>query len=391
MVRLVGLVLTLALLSVFLLTPLSIHASFFEIAYDDGDFDYAWSDFYPSGAAVRFTPPALPWRITSVVFYGLALEKGGNMLFTLEVRDQGFSLVYTKQYATFQFFENGTFGWARIPLPNLTVNGEFYVCIYPCFSLGATQLWIGVDEDPPISNRSLLVDREEGRIVKTWNVESGRPRNFMIRVEGAQAVSVASIGVSSIRIGEQGVEVRLNIASSQPVVSVEGILKHGLTWDPCPLTIEENIYVARLPGPGNLTVNVKTMDAMFGATINVQVEVWKAYLELRKRVGMLEESNQTLTSLVQELSLRMGELNRTMVELKALNRVMEERWLTALDQARSLNNTLATVSGEAEALRSENHWLRIACATLAFLAVLTLLVALGLSRRLRKPTEGKEA
>jgi len=140
MVRLVELVLTLALLSVFLLTPLSIHASFFEIAYDDGDFDYAWSDFYPSGAAVRFTPPALPWRITSVVFYGLALEKGGNMLFTLEVRDQGFSLVYTKQYATFQFFENGTFGWARIPLPNLTVNGEFYVCIYPCFSLGASAL-----------------------------------------------------------------------------------------------------------------------------------------------------------------------------------------------------------------------------------------------------------
>jgi hypothetical protein len=310
MVRLVELVLTLALLSVFLLTPLSIHASFFEIAYDDGDFDYAWSDFYPSGAAVRFTPPALPWRITSVVFYGLALEKGGNMLFTLEVRDQGFSLVYTKQYATFQFFENGTFGWARIPLPNLTVNGEFYVCIYPCFSLGATQLWIGVDEDPPISNRSLLVDREEGRIVKTWNVESGRPRNFMIRVEGAQAVSVASIGVSSIRIGEQGVEVRLNIASSQPVVSVEGILKHGLTWDLCPLTIEENTYVARLPGPGNLTVNVKTMDAMFGATLNIQVDIWETCSELRKRVGMLEESNQTLTGLVQELSLRMGELNR---------------------------------------------------------------------------------
>jgi hypothetical protein len=213
----------------------------------------------------------------------------------------------------------------------------------------------------------------------------------MIRVEGAQAVSVASIGMSSIRIGEQGVEVRLNIASSQPVVSVEGILKHGLTWDLCPLTIEENTYVARLPGPGNLTVNVKTMDAMFGATLNIQVDIWETCSELRKRVGMLEESNQTLTGLVQELSLRMGELNNSVVELKALNRVMEERWLTALDQARSLNNTLATVSGEAEALRRENHWLRIACATLAFLAVLTLLVALGLSRRLRKPTEGKEA
>lgn len=236
MVKHVCLVLALALLSTLFSTPLNVYASPFELAYDDGGFDYAWSDFYPSGAAVRFTPPALPWRITSVVFYGLALERGGNMLFTLEVRDQFFSLVYTRQYSTFSFLSNGTFSWARIPLPNLTLNGEFYVCVYPCFSLGATQLWIGVDDDPPISNRSLLVDREEGRIVKAWDVESSRPRNFMIRVEGAQAVSIASIGVSTIRVGEQDIEVRLNIVSSQPVVNVEGIIRHGLTWDPCPLS-----------------------------------------------------------------------------------------------------------------------------------------------------------
>ncbi|MEM3648160.1 MAG: hypothetical protein QW506_03230, partial [Thermoproteota archaeon] len=183
--------LTLALLSILLLNTLKAQASPFELSYDDGSFDYAWSDFYPNGAAVRFTPPALPWRITGVVFYGLALERGGNMLFTLEVRDQFFNLVYTKQYATFQFFKNGTFGWANIPLPNLTVNGDFYVCIYPCFSLDATQLWIGVDDDPPISDRSLLVDREEGRIVRVWDENSGRPKNFMIRAEGAQAVSIA--------------------------------------------------------------------------------------------------------------------------------------------------------------------------------------------------------
>jgi len=290
MVKHVCLVLALTLLSTLFSTH--VYASPFELAYDDGDFDYAWSDFYPSGAAVRFTPPALPWRMTSVVFYGLALERGGNMLFALEVRDQDFSPVYMRQYATFQFFENGAFSWARIPLPNLTVNGEFYVCIYPCFSLDATQLWIGVDEDPPVSNRSLLVDREEGRIVKAWDVGSGRPRNFMIRVEGAQAVSIASIGVSSIRIGEQDIEVRLNIASSQPVVNVEGIIRHGLTWDPCPITLEDNAYVARLPEPGNLTVNVKTMSATFGATINVQVEVWKAYLELEKGLECLRRATR---------------------------------------------------------------------------------------------------
>ncbi|MEM2047771.1 MAG: hypothetical protein QXZ06_07815 [Candidatus Jordarchaeales archaeon] len=386
----IRLILALALFSTLLPGSLKSYASPLELSYDDGEFDYAWSDFYPSGTAVRFTPPALPWRITGVVFYGLALERGGNMLFTLEVRDQFFSLVYTSQYPTFQFFKNSTFSWARIPLPNITVNGEFYVCIYPCFSLDATQLWIGVDEDPPISGRSLLVNREEGRIVKVWDEKSGRPRNFMIRVEGAQAVCIASIGVSSIRVGEKSIEVRLNIASSQPIVSVEGILRHGLTWDPCPITLDGNAYVARLPEPGNLTVNVRTMDATFGETLNIQVEIWKAYSELRNRVGMLEESNQTLTSLVQELSSKVVELNNTAVELNALNRVMEERWLSTLSQMRTLNNTLAAVRSEAEALRGENNSLRIVCIILASLLVSTLLAALGLSR-LRKHQKGRES
>ncbi|MGC8831452.1 MAG: hypothetical protein ACP5PQ_02595, partial [Thermoproteota archaeon] len=60
----IRLVLTIALLSTVPSSPLKAYASPFELAYDDGDFDYAWSDFYPNGAGVRFTPPALPWRIT---------------------------------------------------------------------------------------------------------------------------------------------------------------------------------------------------------------------------------------------------------------------------------------------------------------------------------------
>lgn len=386
----IKLVLALALLSTLLLSPLSSYASPFVLSYDDGDFDYAWSDFYPSGVAVRFTPPALPWRITGLVFYGLALEKGGNMLFTFEVRDQGFSLVYTEQYATFQFFKNGTFGWAHILLPNIIINSDFYICIYPCFSLDATQLWMGVDDDPPISGRSFLVNREEGRIVKTWDEKSGRPKNFMIRAEGIQAVSIASIGISSIRVEEQDIEVGLNIASSRPIVGVEGILRHGLAWDPCPIILEGNAYVARLPEPGNLTVNVKTMDATFGATLNIRVEIWEKYSMLRSRVGMLEESNETLTNLVKELSSKLEELNNSVVELNALNRVMEGRWLNALNQTQFLNSTLAAVRSEAEALRGENNWLRVACVTLSSTTIFALLVIIRLGRRLKKPREERE-
>jgi len=105
---------------------------------------------------------------------------------------------------------------------------------------------------------------------------------------------------------------------------------------------------------------------------------------------MLEESNETLTNLVQELSWRVMELNNSVVELNALNKVLEERWLNALNQVQTLNETLVTVRSEAEALKGENNWLRITGIIFATLAVFTLLVTLGLSR-LRKTRRGEEA
>ncbi|MEM2980388.1 MAG: hypothetical protein QW385_03325 [Thermoproteota archaeon] len=45
-------------------TPVS--PATFELSHDDGDFDYGWSDFYPSGAMVRFSPPSPSWRIKSI-------------------------------------------------------------------------------------------------------------------------------------------------------------------------------------------------------------------------------------------------------------------------------------------------------------------------------------
>ncbi|MEM4168645.1 MAG: hypothetical protein QXY99_01005, partial [Thermoproteota archaeon] len=113
------------------------------------------------------------------------------------------------------------------------------------------------------------------------------------------------------------------------------------------------------------------MDATFGETLNIQVEIWEAYSNLRNRVGMLEESNQSLTNLVLELTRKAEELNTSVVELKAVNRIMEERWLNALNQVQALNNTLAAVRSEAEALRGENNSLRIICIILSFLTVST--------------------
>jgi hypothetical protein len=42
---------------IFNIVQTGVYASPFELAHDDGEFDYGWSDFYPSAAMVRFSPP----------------------------------------------------------------------------------------------------------------------------------------------------------------------------------------------------------------------------------------------------------------------------------------------------------------------------------------------
>jgi hypothetical protein len=51
-------VIILALLSTMLPGFSKAYASPFELAHDDGNADYGWSDFYPSAAMVGFSPPS---------------------------------------------------------------------------------------------------------------------------------------------------------------------------------------------------------------------------------------------------------------------------------------------------------------------------------------------
>jgi hypothetical protein len=53
------------------LNPAFVSAVPFELRYDDGSFDYTWSDFHPVAAAVRFSPPSQIWAVSEVSFYGV--------------------------------------------------------------------------------------------------------------------------------------------------------------------------------------------------------------------------------------------------------------------------------------------------------------------------------
>jgi len=127
-----------------------------ELAYDDGGAELFWSDYYPNGIAVMFSPPASRWKITAILIHGFIIDKGEKP-FIVELRDRDLNVIFRTSLSVSEYFKNATLHWARIPLPNVTVRGDFYVCVYPMLDFNGTQLWIAIDNGTA-SDRCFLID-----------------------------------------------------------------------------------------------------------------------------------------------------------------------------------------------------------------------------------------
>jgi len=91
----VGRIRLISLVVLLILLPGSLKASAtpFELANDDDNADYGWSDFYPYAAAVRFSPPSQSWRITAIRLHGVCILRGAQV-FYVQIWDAGLNTVY---------------------------------------------------------------------------------------------------------------------------------------------------------------------------------------------------------------------------------------------------------------------------------------------------------
>jgi hypothetical protein len=161
-IRPIGLVVPLILL----LSSPNASATPFELVHDDGNADYGWSDFYPYAAMVRFSPPSASWRITAVRLHATCILRGAQV-FYVQIWDAGLNTVYWSAFLPSSVFKNATLDWYTIKLPNVVVTGDFYVVVVPMFTLDGTQLWISIDDDPPIANNSFIVNVDDHTILLT--------------------------------------------------------------------------------------------------------------------------------------------------------------------------------------------------------------------------------
>lgn len=149
-----------------------------ELIYDDNVGDQGWSVYSPGGAAVRFSPPSIPWTLRWVRFSGR--YDGTSSRFAVEVWNDNREQLFHQEYAYSNMLQPGKWDWVLMPIPNIPISGDFYVAVFPNSVPPDHILWLGVDITPPIYQRSYFVDMD------TKAIYEGplNDRNWMIRAIG---------------------------------------------------------------------------------------------------------------------------------------------------------------------------------------------------------------
>ncbi|MEM4230158.1 MAG: hypothetical protein QXZ66_10425 [Thermoproteota archaeon] len=304
--------------------------------YDDGGAEYFWSDYYPNGIAVEFTPPALKWRITAVLIYGFAVIRGEKS-FIVEVRDSDFNLAFRGSFSISNYFKNVTLDWARIPLPSIVVESNFYVCVYPLLEPNRTQLWIAMDNDT-VSNRCFLVDRYRQEVRK---FDRG---NAMIRVEGEEATDLAEITLDSIFVEEESLRVLFRVIATGNVTEVSAALQIGSLTEDYKVTYKEGLYevaidwskLLGLKEPAKLALKAKTLNSTPTLLIKLGEALFSEYLQLKGENKLLRAALNSSRLEQEALRHRIEDKEADMAIMRASLETYEKRLLRDAEEVEKL-------------------------------------------------------
>lgn len=149
---------------------------------------FAASPTYGSGQAVIFTAPRPGWKLESVLImasdgWNASRKELPNPLpFAVEIRDANLRLLYHFADTQLPYFtSNEGIRLANIELPDVPVNGDFFVCFYGYMALGLAA------ELQNVTDNSYYFDKLEGQLYPGFlPVKNNQtlPVNWIIRVAG---------------------------------------------------------------------------------------------------------------------------------------------------------------------------------------------------------------
>jgi hypothetical protein len=149
---------------------------------------FAVSPTYGSAQTVKFTAPTSGWKLESILImatdgWNASSKQSPNPLpFAIEIRDANLRLLY--HFADIQlpyFTSSEGIRQASVEVPDISVNGDFFVCFYGYRSLAlATEL-------QNATGNSYLYDKTSGQLYSyglPLRNNQTLPINWLIRVAG---------------------------------------------------------------------------------------------------------------------------------------------------------------------------------------------------------------
>jgi hypothetical protein len=355
--RLGLMLLLLASLTLIFKPALIVRAASFELAHDDGEFDYGWSDFYPYAAAVKFSSPSQSWRVTAVRLHGVCILRG-SQVFYVEIWDSNLNTKHQSVFLLSNVFKNATLDWYTIELPNIVVTGEFYVVIVPMLTLDGSQLWISIDDDPPVANTSFIMNVDEHTIHASLNSTSSRPGDFMIRVVGEPAPAPPELRLSSVEFGEDETTVVFTY-SGESLNFGARLVKPDGSFTEENVTRLGNSLIVRTRGEGMLNVFVVTPSyEVIGASVRLESSLRTLYRDLLANYTVLKHDAEKMLRQIDSLVKDSENLRLQLNQSQALIRIQDERINKLLGNVSSLRGELEKIRAEASGLGGENALLK---------------------------------
>ncbi|MEM3659846.1 MAG: hypothetical protein QXU11_05455 [Thermoproteota archaeon] len=368
----VRLVLALALLPFLLTGFLKASAAPFELSYDDGGQDYGWSDFYPNGAAVRFSPPSQSWRITAVKIYATCILRGPASLFYVQIWDAGLNTVYSQPLIFNRVFRNATLDWYTIEVPNVVVKGVFHVVVVPMFTLDGPQLWLGVDDDPPIDNMSLIVDVDKHVPLVSLNSSSARPGDFMVRVVGEPTETPPELKLASIEFNEKET---IAVFSYPGEIRSFGARLARVNGDnvECNASRVEGGVMVRVGETGFLNVYVETSKGeVVGTGVRINASLRMLYQALHVNYTVLKESSDWSSRRIETLTRENEDLKAQVRDAGYANSVLQKQVWTLMGNLTVKEQAIAGLNNRVERLQAENTVLLVLLAAVIAIALVLI-------------------
>jgi hypothetical protein len=373
-------VIILALLSTMLPGFSKAYASPFELAHDDGNADYGWSDFYPYAAMVGFSPPSQNWRITAIRLHATCILRGAQV-FYVQIWDAGLNTVYWSAFLPSSVFKNATLDWYTIQLPNVVVTGDFYVVIVPMFTLDGSQLWISVDDDPPVANTSFIADVDKHAVLASMNATSRRPGDFMVRVVGEPTPTPPELKLSSIDVGKEETIVAFTYPGEVMSMGARLVKRDG-SFTEENITRDGQSLIVRVGDEGVLNVFVITLGSeVIGTSIRLETGLRSFYKSLLTNYTVLKAKSDEMRRQLDSLARENEELRLELRDSNILISVLEERVKVLMGNITQQSQQMAGLTRSIEDLRVENRLLLSSTIILAAILLATIVPRMWRFRR----------